>query len=103
MIEGTLLFEKLEKAILERVKTDATPELREEAARFWSELKESHRLMEESVAEFQSLSSTSGTKARIELERLLSNQQLINEKGREMLEKAHKTPAVSIKEIRPSP
>ena len=38
IIEGELLLEKLDRVILMRVRTDETPELREKAARFWSEV-----------------------------------------------------------------
>ena len=100
MLEGALLLEKLDKAILEHVRTDGTPELREKAARLWSEVKDAHRLMESTVADFETLPATSGTEARLRLERVFSNQQQINKKSRELLEEWHKSHGVNNKEIR---
>ena len=90
LLEGELLSEKVERSILEHVKTDKTPELREDAAKIWKMATEIHQEMKSVVASFEALPATSGTKARIELEKLFADQLNTNKKFRELLEKAKK-------------
>jgi hypothetical protein len=89
-LEGELLSEKLERSILEHVKADKTPELREDAAKIWKIATEIHQEMTYTVASFQALPATSGTKARLELEKLFADQLNMNKKLRELLEMAKK-------------
>jgi len=98
MLEGELLFEKLEKAIMEHVRIDETPERREDAAKIWMKVKNQRREMESTSAEFNSLPATSGTKARLGLERMFAGMQQINKGLRKTLELANERHGASHKE-----
>jgi hypothetical protein len=54
-LEGELLSKKFERSILEHVKTDKTPKLREDAAKIWKMATEVHQEMAHLVASFQAL------------------------------------------------
>ena len=87
-LEGELLFEKLEKAVIEHVKTDKTEELRIGAGNILKDAVETHRDMKKIRTDLESLPAKSGTKARLELETLFINQQRINKQLQGMLETA---------------
>jgi len=70
------------------VKTDKTDELRIDAGNILKNIVETHRDMKNIRASFESLPAISDTEARLTLERIFSNQQLLNKKLRESIETA---------------
>jgi len=87
-LEGEFLFRKLEEVILEHIKTDRTPELREHAAKIRKMVTELHEEKKKLSAKYSALPATSGTSARIELEELFAEQSLLNKHLLEMVDKA---------------
>lgn len=100
LIEEELLCEDVEKAILEHVKTDETPELREDAAMIWEEARNIRRKTESMVNEFGTIPATSKTKDRLVLEKMFIDAQQQNKKLLELLNKAKQRHSASNKEIR---
>jgi hypothetical protein len=87
-LEGELLLEKLENAVLEHVKNDKTDELRIDAGNILKKTVETHRDMKKIRTDFESLPATSDTETRLTLERIFSNQQILNKQLRESIETA---------------
>jgi len=95
-LEGEMLSGKLEEVILEHVKTDKTPKLREHAANILKEVTNIRKDMNLNVKDIAALPATSNTDVRIKLETLLTNQRHINNRLREMIVNANKVDDVNI-------
>ena len=85
-LEADLLSEKVEKKLLEQLKTDKTPDLREKSAKTWKKATDMNKEMKSLAKQFEALPVTSGTQARLELENLFFRITEINKRLREILE-----------------